>query len=87
MRIAQLRCFVTVAQLENMSQAAELLHLSQSSLSKNIATLEEELGTQLFQRKGRSLTLNPAGGRNPRFFSKKTARNLVIIDLAVIIDN
>lgn len=63
MRISQLRCFVTVAQLENMSQAAELLHLSQSSLSKNIATLEEELGTQLFQRKGRSLTLNPAGER------------------------
>lgn len=63
MRISQLRCFVTVAQLENMTQAAELLHLSQSSLSKNIATLEEEVGTELFQRSGRRLTLNPAGER------------------------
>ena len=63
MRIAQLRYFVTIAQLENMSQAAELLHLSQSSLSKNLATLEEELGTPLFSRNGRRLTLNPAGAR------------------------
>ena len=63
MRIAQLRYFVTVAQLENVSQAAELLHLSQSSLSKNIATLETELGMPLFYRNGRRLTLNSAGAR------------------------
>lgn len=63
MRLSQLRCFVTVAQLENMSRAAELLHLSQSSLSKNITTLEEELGIPLFQRQGRKLILNPAGAR------------------------
>lgn len=63
MRLSQLRCFVTIAQLENMSQAAELLHLSQSSLSKSLASLEEELGMELFQRNGRSLSLNPAGGR------------------------
>ena len=50
MRIAQLRCFSTIAQLENVSQAAEHLHLSQSSLSKNLATLEEELGAPLFER-------------------------------------
>ena len=63
MRIAQLRYFVTIAQLENVSQASELLHLSQSSLSKNLATLEEELGTPLFYRNGRKLTLNAAGAR------------------------
>ncbi len=63
MRISQLQCFVTIAQLENMSQAADLLHLSQSSLSKNISTLEDELGMPLFQRNGRRLVLNPAGSR------------------------
>ncbi len=63
MRISQLRYFVTVAQLENMSQAAELLHLSQSSLSKNISTLEEEHGMPLFQRSGRRVILNAAGER------------------------
>ena len=63
MRMTQLRYFVTIAQLENMSQAAELLHLSQSSLSKNLATLEAELGTPLFFRNGRRLTLNAAGAR------------------------
>ena len=44
MQIAQLRYFTTIAQLENVSQAAELLHLSQSSLSKNLARLEAEVG-------------------------------------------
>ncbi|MBR2578432.1 MAG: LysR family transcriptional regulator [Erysipelotrichaceae bacterium] len=63
MRISQLRSFVAVSQLENMSKAAEFLHLSQSSLSKNISTLEDELGMQLFERNGRKLTLNVAGAR------------------------
>ena len=40
MNIFQLRYFVSVAQLENISKAADLLHLSQSSLSKSIAKLE-----------------------------------------------
>ena len=63
MRTAQLRYFVTIAQLENLSQAAELLHISQSSLSKNLSSLESELGIPLFQRSGRRLILNPAGAR------------------------
>ncbi len=61
--MTQLRYFVTIARLENISQAAELLHLSQSSLSKSLASLEEELGLPLFHRNGRRLTLNPAGER------------------------
>lgn len=63
MQIAQLRYFTTIAQLENVSQAAELLHLSQSSLSKNLARLEAEVGAPLFDRSGRRLTLNAAGQR------------------------
>lgn len=63
MTIAQLRYFTTIAQLENISQAAQLLHLSQSSLSKNLAKLEAEAGTPLFDRRGKKLTLNAAGAR------------------------
>ena len=57
MNISQLRYFTTVAQLENVSKAADLLYLSQSSLSKNIAKLEEELGMPLFDRNGKKITL------------------------------
>ncbi len=63
MKISQLSYFITIAQLENMSRAAELLHISQSSLSKNIAALETELGAPLFDRNSKQITLNPAGKR------------------------
>ena len=61
MTVQQLRFFTTVAQLENMSRAAELLHMSQSSLSKNIAKLEAEVGVPLFSRSGKKVELNAAG--------------------------
>lgn len=63
LHITQLRYFTTIAQLENVSQAAQLLHLSQSSLSKNLAKLEAEVGMPLFDRSGKRLTLNAAGAR------------------------
>lgn len=63
MRISQLRYFTAIAQLENMSQAAERLHIAQSSLSKSLSNLETEVGTPLFERNGRNLTLNAAGAR------------------------
>ena len=63
MNIQNLRYFATVAKLENVSRAAELMHTSQSSISKNILTLEEELGTKLFDRHGKKLILNDAGKR------------------------
>jgi len=46
-----------------VSKAAELMHTSQSSISKNIFTLEEELGVKLFDRHGKRLVLNDAGKR------------------------
>ena len=67
MRILQLRYFATIAQLENVSQAAKHLHVSQSSLSKSLALLEEEMGASLFTRTGRKLTLNAAGARMQEF--------------------
>ena len=61
MTTQQMRCFTTVAELENMSRAAELLRMSQSALSKNIAKLEAEIGAPLFVRSGKRIELNAAG--------------------------
>ncbi|MBQ6315278.1 MAG: LysR family transcriptional regulator [Mogibacterium sp.] len=63
MNIQNLRYFVIVAKLENVSRAAEIMHTSQSSISKIILGLEDELGTKLFDRHGRKLVLNEAGKR------------------------
>lgn len=63
MNISQLRYFTTVAQLQNMSRAADFLHVSQSALSKQIASLEAELGVALFDRNGKKIVLNKAGKR------------------------
>lgn len=63
MNIAQIRYFVTAAQMQNLSKASEALHLSQPALSKSIAKLEEELGTPLFVRQGKRIILNEQGRR------------------------
>ena len=63
MNLDQMHYFTIVAQLENVSKAAESLHMTQSSLSKNILKLEEEIGTPLFDRRGKKLVLNEQGSR------------------------
>src|SRR5260370_36108688 len=61
MDLLQLRYFRIVARLEHMTQAAQELYISQSSLSKTIAHLERELGVSLFNRQGRQIQLNQYG--------------------------
>ena len=56
-----LEYFRKVAELQHMTQAAEELFISQSSLSLAIRRLEKEFGTQLFERKGRNIYLTPCG--------------------------
>lgn len=63
MTVSQLRYFACVAQVQNLSKAAQMLHLSQPSLSKSISKLEEELGAPLFDRAGKRLLLNERGER------------------------
>lgn len=63
MTMEQLRYFITVAQLENISRASEVLLVNQPALSKNIIKLEAELGTPLFTRNGKKLSLNAQGER------------------------
>ena len=61
MTITQIRYFVVVAQIQNLSKAAKTLHISQPALSKSIAKLEEEFGTELFLHKGRNIVLSEQG--------------------------
>ena len=73
MNLEQLRAFVEVAQLGNFTRAAERLHLAQPSLSRQITTLEQDLGAELFHRARRGSTLTVAGEsllpRAPRMLS------------------
>lgn len=57
----QLNAFIMVAKHGSFSRAAESLHLSQSAVSKRIATLEQFLETALFDRIGHRIDLTEAG--------------------------
>lgn len=61
MELHQLEAFLAAAQYENMTRAADALHVTQPALSRTIARLEQELGVRLFDREGRSIRLNEFG--------------------------
>lgn len=61
MNISDLQAFITVAEHKSFSLAAEVLFLTQPAVSKRIAALEQELGTKLFDRIGRTTDLTEAG--------------------------
>lgn len=61
MELRQLLYFREVAEREHVTEAAEHLHISQSSISFQIAKLEEELGVTLFDRVGRNVKLTQIG--------------------------
>ncbi len=61
MEIRTLRYFMAIAREENMTKAAALLHVSQSTLSKQMQMLEEELGKKLFKRHSFSISLTEEG--------------------------
>ena len=61
MELRHLRYFVAIAETGTMARAAERVHVTQSTLSHQLAQLERDLGTVLFERVGRNLRLSDAG--------------------------
>ena len=61
MEVRFLRYFLAIAQVENISKAAERLHITQPTLSRQIAQMEQELGVKLFNRGARKVTLTGEG--------------------------
>ena len=57
MELGTLRYLLAVAREENMTEAANVLHMTQPTLSRQIADLERELGVTLFDRTNRSCVL------------------------------
>ena len=63
MKLSQIQALIAVADCENFSEAALQLELSQSAVSHAIASLETELGVQLFHRGRHGAQLTPVGER------------------------
>ena len=61
MTTQQIRFFLEAAECLNFTEAAKRLFVAQSTLSKQIALLEDELGLKLFYRSNRTVGLTPAG--------------------------
>lgn len=72
MELRTLRYFIAIANEKNITKAAEILHITQPTLSRQIKELEDELGTVLMIRGKRSLTLT-----NDGLLLKKYAEDIV----------
>lgn len=72
--IRVLRYFLMVAREENITRAAELLHITQPTLSRQLMQLEEELGTKLFKRSNHNIYLTEDG-----MLLKKRAHDIVTL--------
>ncbi len=80
MELRVLRYFLMVAREENITKAAQLLHVTQPTLSRQLMQLEEELGVKLFQRSSHSIILTEDG-----MLLKRCAQELVsLADKAVL---
>lgn len=77
MNLNQLKYFSVLAKVQHYTKAATILSISQPSLSNSISSLEDELGTKLFEKKGRNITLTKYG----TVFLKYVDNALDILDL------
>ena len=79
MNLYHLRYFVTLAHLEHYTKAAELLSITQPSLSHAISSLEKELGVKLFEKEGRNVALTKCG----QAFLTDVERSLELLDSSI----
>ena len=80
MSLSQIRYFVAVAEEGNVGRAAQRLHVAQPPVSRQIRALEDEIGTPLFERTPRGMTLLPPG----RVFLAHAREVLAAVDRAVV---
>lgn len=76
MNLDHLRYFVTLSKELHYTRAAEILCITQPSLSHAMAQLERELGVSLFRREGRGIVLTQAG----QIFREDVKRSLAVLD-------
>jgi DNA-binding transcriptional LysR family regulator len=79
MNLYHLRYFVTLAHLEHYTKAASELSITQPSLSHAIASLEQELGVNLFEKEGRNIALTKYG----RMFLTDVEKSMEILDSGI----
>lgn len=79
MEIRVLKYFLAVAKCGNITKAAEELHLTQPTLSRQLTELETELGRQLFMRGKRRITLTEEG----EFFKARAEEIIMLADSTV----
>ena len=79
MNLYHLRYFVTLAHWEHYTKAAAELSITQPSLSHAIASLEQELGVNLFEKEGRNIVLTKYG----RMFLEDVEKSMEILDSGI----
>jgi len=79
MNLQHLTYFVTIAQEEHFTRAAQRLHVSQPALSRAIRSMEEEIGAPLFEKRGRNVQLTECG----KVFFRYVEQGIRQIDLGV----
>lgn len=76
MELRQIENFLKIAEYENITQAAEALHMSQPPLTRQLQALETELGTELFVREKKRLHITEQG----RFFRQQGKQILDLVE-------
>lgn len=79
MNLNQLHYFVTLAHMEHYTKASKILSITQPSLSHAISSLENELGTYLFEKQGRNVVLTKYG----KVFLEYVEESLDILDAGI----
>ena len=71
MNLDNVKCFISLAECLNFTKAAEKEHMTQTSMSRKISGLEEELGVRLFYRDNHQVILTDAGSEFWMFMNRR----------------